>query len=104
MKENGLIITEEKSHFPTDVMLMTRLICEFKNKNDAKLFFDYLNSRHNNIRFFPIDILIEKSPSTFSTSVYHNKTYTGLLTNYVVLLTSTLQRNSFPQHLIERII
>lgn len=26
--------------------------CRFENKTDAKLFFDYLNSRHPNIKFF----------------------------------------------------
>ena len=66
----------------------------FENENDAKLVFDYLNSRQANIRLtFETEqdnkisflgILMKKSPTTFLISVYHKNTYTGLLTNYLL--------------------
>jgi len=56
-------------------------------------FFDYINSRHPNIRFtmekernrkLPfLDVLIDNSDTnSFLTRVYRKKTFTGLLTNY----------------------
>lgn len=55
------------------------------------LFFNYLNSQHPNIKFtfekqingkLPfLDILVDNSSDTCITSVFHKKTYTGLLTN-----------------------
>ena len=60
----------------------------FENIDDAALFFDHLNSSHNYIKFTSeteqnneipfFDTLISKSPTKFSTSVYHKKTYTLL--------------------------
>jgi hypothetical protein len=57
------------------------------------LFFDYLNAQHPNISFtfekqedgkLPfLDILIDNSSNTCITSVFHKKTYTGLLTNFL---------------------
>ena len=88
--------------------------CMFENENDAKLFLDYLNSRHNNIKFtFEIeqdnkipflDVLITKSSSisTFSTSVYHKKTYTGLLTNFFSF-TSFRYKSGLVKTLLDRI-
>ena len=72
------------------------IICCFKNSNDARLFFEYLNSCHPNIKFtmekekgqLPfLDVLLSKQSASdhqgsFITSVYRKKTYTGLLTNY----------------------
>ena len=73
------------------------IICCFRNSNDARLFFEYLNSCHPNIKFtmeteekgqLPfLDVLLSKQSASdrqgsFITSVYRKKTYTGLLTNY----------------------
>ena len=73
------------------------IICCFRNSNDARLFFEYLNSCHPNIKFtmeteergqLPfLDVLLPKQSvsdrqGTFITAVYRKKTYTGLLTNY----------------------
>ena len=67
--------------------------CLFHSEHDAILFFDYINSRHPNIRFtmekevqhkLPfLDVLIDNNdPNSFLTRVYRKKTFTGLLTNY----------------------
>ena len=65
----------------------------FHSEHDALIFFDYINSRHPNIRFtmekelnrkLPfLDVLIDNSDTnSFLTMVYRKKTFTGLLTNY----------------------
>ena len=66
-----------------------------KNKNDALSFLHYLNGRQNNIKFtiefeendeinIPfLDILLKrKLDSSFSTSIYRKKTFTGLYTKW----------------------
>ena len=69
--------------------------CLFHSENDALLFFHYINSRHPNIRFtmekeadhrIPFsDVLIDNNCSHAPiTSVYRKKTFTGLLTNYLL--------------------
>ena len=70
------------------------IICCFRNSNDARLFFEYLNSCHPNIKFtmeteerdqLPfLDVLLSKQSvsdrqGSFITSVYRKKTFTGLL-------------------------
>jgi hypothetical protein len=110
------------------------------------LFFDYRNAQHPNISFtfekqangkLPfLDVLIDNSSNTCITSVFHKKTYTGLLTNFLSFtpftykiglirtlidrtfklnstdnglhkdlkqLTNTLERNSFPSHIIDKV-
>ena len=69
------------------------IFCIFHNEEDAMLFFDYLNSRHRNIKFtfekeengkLPfLDVLLSKSSDTYTTSVYHKETYIGLLMSYL---------------------
>ena len=65
----------------------------FKNKNDALSFLRYLNGRQNNIKFriefeqndeIPfLDILMKRNrDSSFSTSIYRKKTFTGLYTKW----------------------
>ena len=65
----------------------------FENNNDALRFLPYLNGRHNNIKFtiefeqndeIPfLDILIKRNrDSSFSTSIYRKKTFTGLYTKW----------------------
>ena len=67
--------------------------CLFHSEHDATIFFDYINSRHPNIRFtmekeahhkLPfLDVLVNNNdPNSLLTSVYRKKTFTGLLTNY----------------------
>ena len=66
--------------------------CLFHPENQALLFFNYINSRHPNIRFtmeketdhkIPfLDVLINNGTHFPVTSVYRKKTFTGLLTNY----------------------
>ena len=64
----------------------------FKTKNDAILFFNYLNSRHPNLKFTMeteknneiafLDVLIKNSDNNFTTTTFHKSTFTGLLLNY----------------------
>ena len=75
----------------TSVLFYRRYVddtfCIFDNKNDAMLFFYFLNSRHPNNKFtfeteengkLPfLDILITKFSNHYVTSVFHKKTYTG---------------------------
>ena len=67
--------------------------CLFNSDRDATIFFDYINSRHPNIKFtmekqvnhkLPfLDVLIDNhDPSSSLTRIYRKKTFTGLLTNY----------------------
>ena len=83
------------------------IFCVFDNENDAKLFFDFINSQHPNIKLTIeketnkvlafLDVCIDNDPSCLKTSTYRKKTFTGLLTNffsftssYKVELTRTL--------------
>ena len=65
----------------------------FKSEKDALSFFDYINSRHPNIRFtmekesgdkLPfLDVMLDNSrQSSLTTTVFRKNTFTGLLTNY----------------------
>ena len=64
----------------------------FNNNDKAENFLPYLNIQHNNIKFtievevdgkLPFsDVLVSIYTGVLNTSVYHKKTYTGLLTNY----------------------
>ena len=67
--------------------------CLFHSEHDVIIFFDYINSRHPNIRFTMekeahhklhfLDVLVDNNdPNSLLTSVYRKKTFTGLLTNY----------------------
>ena len=68
------------------------IFCLFDNEHDAMLFFDYINAQHPNIKFthekqlngkLPfLDVLVDNSSNVCVTSVFHKKTYTGLLTNF----------------------
>ena len=123
------------------------IFCVFENEHDALLFLDYINQQHPNIKFtyetekngsLPfLDILITKHSDNYTTSIFHKKTYTGLLTNFLSFsplrykiglittllhrtrkinntntgfqqdvrqLITTLKRNTFPSHLIDKVI
>ena len=64
----------------------------FNNSFEAKEFFNYINTRHPNIKFtmetevnkiIPfLDVLIDNSKNILKTSTYHKSTYSGLLLNY----------------------
>ena len=67
--------------------------CIFDNENDAKLFFDFINSQYPNIKFTIeketnkvlafLDVCIDNNdPSCLKTSTYRKKTFTGFLTNF----------------------
>ena len=68
------------------------IFCIFENENDALQFFHYINQQQPNIKFtyeteknekLPfLDILITKHSNQYTTSVFHENTYTGLLTNF----------------------
>ena len=63
----------------------------FDSKDAASKFLHFLNSRHPNIKFTMeleenreilfLDVCIKRDHSTFSTTVHHKKTFTGLYTN-----------------------
>jgi len=64
----------------------------FDSKDTATRFLDFLNSRHPNIsvtieleenREIPfVDVCIKRDHNTFSTTVHHKKTFTGLYTKW----------------------
>ena len=64
----------------------------FDSKDTASRFLDFLNSRHPNIKFtmeleenreIPfLDVCIKRDHSTFSTTIHHKKTFTGLYTKW----------------------
>jgi len=66
--------------------------CVFATEQDALLFFDFINTRHSNIRFtmekevdhkLPfLDVFIHNHSPGPTTTVFRKKTFTGLLTNY----------------------
>ena len=67
--------------------------CLFNSDRDATTFFDYINSRHPNIKFTMVkqvnhklpffDVLIcNHDPNASLTRVYRKETFTGLLINY----------------------
>ena len=77
------------------------IICSFKNCNDGRLFFEYLNSCHPNIKFtmetdekgqLPfLDVLLSKQSASdhqgsFITSVYRKRTYTRVYLRIIVAL------------------
>ena len=86
--------------------------CLFNNKHDVSLFFDFLNSQHDNIKFTMekesnntlafLEVFINnKDPSNLITSVYRKKTFTGLLTDFVSF-TSFSYKLGFIQTLLDR--
>ena len=67
--------------------------CVFNTENEALSFFEFLNTQHPNIKFTMekqvnkilafLDVCIDNNdPSCIKTSMYHKKTFTGLLTNF----------------------
>ena len=80
-----------KFYFIVD--MLTTLFAYFTRNMMQFYFFDYINSRHPDIRFtmekeaqhkLPfLDVLLNNTdPNSLLTRVYHEKTFTGLLTNY----------------------
>ena len=68
------------------------IFCLFPNDNCFIEFFDFINSSHDNIRFtyekqldntLPfLDVLIKSYETSFDTTTFYKKTYTGLLTHF----------------------
>ena len=66
--------------------------CIFENNSQAQCFLQYLNCQHPKISFthesedsnsLPfLDVMVTHSDNTFSTNLYHKKTFTGLYTNF----------------------
>ena len=64
----------------------------FHNETEAMFFFNYLNCCHGNIKFTIekeikqklsfLDIIIDNSSGSLITSIFHKKTFTGLLTSF----------------------
>ena len=72
---------------------MLMILFSFRNEHEALLFFEFLNSQHDSIKFTMekeanntlafLDVFINnKDPTNLVTSVYRKKTFTGLLTNF----------------------
>ena len=76
----------------------------FKNPEQIPKFLNYLNSRHNNIKFtveleknnsLPfLDTLVTKNGNQISTSVYRKPTFTGLGTNFLSFIPEQFKINS----------
>ena len=69
------------------------IFSDFDSIDQARAFFDYLNSKHENIKFtmetecngkLPFsDVYMDNSGRNFLTNVFHKSTYAGLLTNFL---------------------
>ena len=70
------------------------IFCLFNNEQEAIEFLNYLNDKHPNIKFtletennntLPfLDVnIIKQDNGNFITNIFHKKTYSGLLTNYL---------------------
>ena len=78
--------------------------CVFDLPTDAELFFQYINSRHTNIRFtmekehkhiLPfLDVLIDNEQEIVITKVFSKTTFTGLFTNFFSFTFHFLQSRS----------
>ena len=71
----------------------------FKSKEHLKLFVDYMNSKHSNIKFnfetensnnFSfLDVKITRQNKQFVTSIFRKATFSGVFTNYDSLFSDT---------------
>ena len=90
--EDKWLQSDEGSHVLFYQRYVDDIFCVFKNETQANIFLEFLNTRHNNIKFtiekeinkkLPfLDILVDKSNDKIHTSIYRKKTYTGLLLNF----------------------
>ena len=81
----------------------------FESESDDDAFYSYLNTRHENFRFtfgkekdkkLPfLDIMINNNEFDLQTSLFHQKTYTGLLLNYFSFV-----HNSYKLDLIQTLV
>ena len=75
----------------------------FESESHVKLFLDYLNAKHKNIKFTSeiennnklpfLDVNVTKTSNEFITSVYRKPTYTGLTTKYDSFTPSIYKKN-----------
>ena len=76
----------------------------FTNKSQAEQFFNYINSIHPNISFTAeheddnklsfLDVLISRTPTHFTTSIYRKPTFTTLSTNFFSAIPYNFKINS----------
>jgi len=76
----------------------------FHNVDHIPLFLQYLNSKHENIKFtyemennncIPfLDVLVSRTENNIATSVYRKPTFTGLGTNYLSFIPTLFKVNS----------
>ena len=72
----------------------------FRKEEHLKLFLNYINSCHENIKFTSeketnnklsfLDIEISRDKNQFITSVYHKPTFSGVFSNFDSLLPSVI--------------
>ena len=85
------------SNYDADILFYRRYVddtfCLFNTEADVSPFYDYINSRHPNIKFTMekevgrklafLDVLIDNSSSTvIYTRGFRKKTFTGVLTDF----------------------
>ena len=109
MKNSGLKTFRRLHHDTIEDMSM--IFSAFDNSFETKEFFNYINTRHTNIKFtmetevnkiIPfLDVLIDNSQNIFKTSTYHKSTYSGLLFNYTSF-TSRFYKIGLIKYLIHR--
>ena len=92
--EENWIINSPRFHPTLSYRCVDDTFSMFDSKDTAKEFLKYLKGRHNTIKLVTIefeqaeeipflDILVKRCPNnTFVTSVYRNKTFTGLYTKW----------------------
>ena len=101
---------------PSEIPFYRRYVddtfCLFRTESDALLFFDFINSRHPNIRFtmeaesdhkLPfLDIYIDNTGLTVITRLFHKKTLTGLYINMPSSFTSFSYKIGLVKTLVDR--
>lgn len=75
----------------------------FKKEEDVEIFLDYMNTRHDNIKFTSdkeincslpfLDVTISRENNVFSTKVFRKNTFTGLTTKYYSLVPFSYKLN-----------
>ena len=92
MERNGSSSTNSKPLILFYRRYVDDTFCVFETEHDALLFFDFINTRHPNIRFtmekevdhkLPfLDVFIHNHSLGPTTTVFRKKTFTGLLSYY----------------------
>ena len=74
----------------------------FSNEQQAKHFFNYINSRHSSIKFTIageidgtlafLDVNVNREGNKFTTSVYQKEIFTGQGMNFLVIFTNNINQ------------